>query len=271
MWPVNRFIAKLALSKTSHRSDDLIANFRLNFEMYFGLATFLFLFPYAINHLFQQRYMMAAFTLAIVSLSSGNSISILRCRIPIIPFAYFYALILATLTGGLFLQGASIIFWYYPFAFIILSIAGHRQARIMLALSVVVLVPTVFYTVGAGLAARFAVTYIMVCVFGDIVVKLLDTAQRQQALLAITDPLTGALNRRSLLTSLGNAAESCRRGIGTASLIAIDIDHFKNVNDTMGHRAGDEALKGVVATLLGRKRKLDKIFRTGGEEFIVLA
>ena len=251
--------------------DDLIANFRLNFEMYFGFSTFLLLSPYVINHFIQGRLMMTVFTFTIVFLSSVNSISIFRHRVEIIPFTYFFVLILTVLAGGLILQGSSIIYWYYPFAFIILSIAKHRQARIMLALSILVFVPAVFLATDTGIAARFGATYIMVCVFGDIVVRLLDKAQAQQALLTLTDPLTGAFNRRSFLSTLGDAAESCRRGIGTASLIAIDIDHFKQINDTLGHKAGDEALKNIVASLTLRKRKLDKVYRTGGEEFVVLA
>ncbi len=266
MWPPDIFSVP-----EKPQSDDLIANFRLNFEMYFGAATFMLLFPYGINHLLQNRFVMAAFTLSIVFLVAANSYSILRRRRKVFPFVYFYLLILTTLASGLFLQGSNIIYWYYPFAFIILSIAEAQQARIMLILSIIILVPTVFYTAGSGITARFSVTYIMVCVFGDIVVRLLDKAQQQQALLAITDPLTGALNRRSLLSSLDKAAESCRRGLGNASLIAIDLDYFKKINDTQGHKVGDEALQGVVDTLLQRKRKLDDVFRTGGEEFLVLA
>jgi len=265
MWPLK------ILRPLPSDDEDLIANFRLNFEMYFGLSTFLLLLPYVINHLLQCRFMMSALTFAIIFLSSGNTLSIFFRRVQIFPFAYFFILILTTLAAGLVLQGETIIYWYYPFAFIILSIAEHRQARIMLGLSILVFVPAVFYSADTGIAARFSVTYLMVCVFGDIVVRLLDKAQAQQALLTLTDPLTGALNRRSLLTTLGNAGESCRRGIGTASLIAIDIDHFKKINDSLGHKAGDDALKAIVAALLLRKRKLDKVFRIGGEEFVVLA
>ncbi|OUS17224.1 hypothetical protein A9Q88_05200 [Gammaproteobacteria bacterium 50_400_T64] len=266
MWPF-----RIKHPSSPPQDDDLIANFRLNFEMYFGFATFLLLSPYVINHLLQHRFIMSGLTFAIVLLASGNSLSIFRHRQQIIPFAYFFTLILTVLTAGLILQGGTIIYWYYPFAFIVLSIAEHRQARVMLVLSILVFVPAVFLTIDAGIAARFSVTYLMVCIFGDIVVRLLDKAQTQQALLTLTDPLTGALNRRSFLSTLGDAAEGCRREIGSASLVAIDIDHFKEVNDTLGHKAGDEALKNIVKTLLMRKRKLDRLFRTGGEEFIVLA
>lgn len=250
--------------------EDLVASFRLQFNLYFGLTTFILLSPFVVNHFIAGRVVMALSTLFIVLIAAVNSVSIYRRKKQPIPFAYFYVLIMATLTSGLFLQGESIIYWYYPFAFIVLSSVEHRQARIMLFLSLAILVPTAFYTIDPAIAARFAATYLMVCLLGDVVVALLDRTQQQQAKLAITDPLTGALNRRSMLPEINDAAEGCRRGLGTASLLTIDIDHFKNINDTFGHQAGDDVLKTVVETLLQRKRQLDKLFRTGGEEFTML-
>ena len=251
--------------------ENLVASFRLQFNLYFGLATLILLSPYAVNHFIAGRVAMALFTSLIVLITAVNTVTIYRHKRQPIPFAYLYALIMVTLVAGLFLQGESIIYWYYPFAFIVLSSVEHRQARIMLFVSFALLVPTAFYTIDPPIAARFAATYLMVCVLGDVVVALLDRVQKQQAALAITDPLTGALNRRSMLTHIENAAESCRRGLGTASLLTIDIDNFKHINDTFGHHAGDDALKAVVDTIIQRKRKLDNLFRTGGEEFTMLA
>ena len=251
--------------------EDLVANFRLQFNLYFSLTTVILLSPFTINHFIAGRVVMALSTLFIVSVAAVNSVSIYRRKKQAIPFAYFYVLIMATLASGLFLQGESIIFWYYPFAFIVLSSVGHRQARILLFISLAILAPTAFYTIDPTIAARFAVTYLMVCLLGSLVLSLLDKVQQQQATLTITDPLTGALNRRSMLSEFEDAAEGCRRGLGTASLLTIDIDHFKQINDTFGHQAGDDVLKAVVDTLLQRKRQLDKLFRTGGEEFTMLA
>jgi diguanylate cyclase (GGDEF)-like protein len=58
--------------------------------------------------------------------------------------------------------------------------------------------------------------------------------------------------------------------LGSATLVAIDIDHFKQVNDTLGHDAGDRVLQNLAEILLQRKRRLDYVFRTGGEEFVIL-
>ncbi len=88
--------------------------------------------------------------------------------------------------------------------------------------------------------------------------------------LATTDPLTGAGNRRTLDESL---AEVCRRRRETgtpSSLLLIDIDHFKRINDTLGHAAGDDVLKELVAICRANVRAADAVIRFGGEEFVVV-
>jgi len=88
---------------------------------------------------------------------------------------------------------------------------------------------------------------------------------------ALQDPLTGLYNRRHLDDRLGSeVAASLRHGRALA-LLMIDIDHFKVVNDSSGHLAGDEALKMVAFVLRGAVRKEDVLARYGGEEFVVIA
>ena len=87
---------------------------------------------------------------------------------------------------------------------------------------------------------------------------------------AMTDPLTGAFNRRYMDGCLATAIERRNRTGEPASLLMIDVDHFKRINDTFGHSGGDEALKRLVALIAGRARKLDVLFRVGGEEFMIL-
>jgi diguanylate cyclase (GGDEF)-like protein len=87
---------------------------------------------------------------------------------------------------------------------------------------------------------------------------------------AMTDPLTGAFNRRYMDACLATAIERRNRTGEPASLLMIDVDHFKRINDSFGHAGGDEALKRLVALVSGRARKLDVLFRVGGEEFMIL-
>lgn len=93
---------------------------------------------------------------------------------------------------------------------------------------------------------------------------------RELIRVAATDPLTGALNRRSFtersLAELGRA----RRYDRATSLLMIDIDRFKSVNDTHGHGGGDAVLKALVACLEERIRPSDILGRLGGEEFAII-
>jgi diguanylate cyclase (GGDEF)-like protein len=95
----------------------------------------------------------------------------------------------------------------------------------------------------------------------------LFTRMRQ---LSTQDELTGLANRRLFHTQLGMEIDRARRFEKPLSLVAIDIDHFKLLNDRHGHPVGDAALREVAA-LLGRSvRKIDTVARVGGEEFMVL-
>jgi diguanylate cyclase (GGDEF)-like protein len=88
--------------------------------------------------------------------------------------------------------------------------------------------------------------------------------------LATTDPLTGLANRRHFLGALDAEWSRFQRYYRSLSILMIDIDYFKNVNDSYGHAVGDEAIRAVAEACLQGKRKSDIVGRVGGEEFAVL-
>lgn len=92
----------------------------------------------------------------------------------------------------------------------------------------------------------------------------------QERRLARTDPLTGALNRRAFLERLRLEADRSRRRHGPLTVLYLDVDRFKDVNDRWGHAAGDRVLKLTVSTLRGEFRRTDAVARLGGDEFAVL-
>ncbi|HTV11038.1 MAG TPA: GGDEF domain-containing protein [Acidimicrobiales bacterium] len=87
---------------------------------------------------------------------------------------------------------------------------------------------------------------------------------------ATTDDLTGLANRRGLLERADLVVLSTRRSGSTCSALYIDIDHFKDINDSFGHSTGDEVIASVGRTISHRLRRGDLIGRYGGEEFVVL-
>lgn len=100
--------------------------------------------------------------------------------------------------------------------------------------------------------------------------SLLNLKNREFEELAKTDQLTGLLNRIGMRECLYDCAKRWNKNRTPFSLIMIDIDHFKQVNDTFGHDVGDEILKGTATTLQSNIRSTDYLARWGGEEFILV-
>jgi two-component system cell cycle response regulator len=99
----------------------------------------------------------------------------------------------------------------------------------------------------------------------------LEAALEENRELTITDALTGCYNRRYLDSRLAEEVVRCRRSGLPLAIIVADLDRFKRVNDTLGHAAGDELLKGIAGLLRGAMRaRIDWVARFGGEEFVVV-
>ncbi len=97
-----------------------------------------------------------------------------------------------------------------------------------------------------------------------------NAVRAQLASMVLTDPLTGCLNRRGFDQALTREIGRATRAETELSLLAVDLDHFKRVNDTWGHLAGDDVLRAVGALLVKSGRAGDVVARVGGEEFAIL-
>lgn len=98
----------------------------------------------------------------------------------------------------------------------------------------------------------------------------LAVQNRQLANAALTDPLTGLPNRRAAMEQLAQAWSAAARNQHALSVMMVDIDHFKRINDAHGHAAGDDILRKTAAALRGAVRREDTVSRIGGEEFLVI-
>lgn len=107
--------------------------------------------------------------------------------------------------------------------------------------------------------------------FGHRFSRRLQGDRTRLELLASLDALTGVPNRRALEKALQQQINGARENRFRQALVVLDIDHFKDVNDSHGHAAGDTALSDLAAILRAELRDNDKVFRFGGEEFVILA
>lgn len=88
--------------------------------------------------------------------------------------------------------------------------------------------------------------------------------------MALNDPLTGLLNRRGLSSALPMLLATAERNTSNLSIISIDIDFFKQINDSYGHKVGDGVLVAIAQTLAEESRLTDLVARVGGEEFVIV-
>lgn len=156
----------------------------------------------------------------------------------------------------------------YPAVFYILI--SRRQALI---LNLVWLAACTFFavinlTVAQSVIYSFA--HLAIWIFTETLFSLLACNEKELKQLSIRDPLTGAYNRRAMKGFLENAIMIFDRYNAVSSVIMLDIDHFKQINDTYGHKEGDQVLKQITELLRGRIRATDSLCRYGGEEFVLI-
>lgn len=87
--------------------------------------------------------------------------------------------------------------------------------------------------------------------------------------LCTIDPLTGVCNRQGMIPSLEEEHQRARRTAQPCSLVMLDFDHFKSINDSYGHRAGDQVLRTAIKFFVTALRPYDTLYRYGGEEFLM--
>lgn len=139
------------------------------------------------------------------------------------------------------------------------------------ALSAVVQLREAVVSLPDGLPAGMdAAGPVVAQVFDHVMMEAVDAASANLRSAARVDSLTGCANRRALDEELGHALASARRSGLDLTVAIVDLDGLKAVNDTEGHAAGDAALVSLVATLRSVLREADTLYRTGGDEFVVL-
>ena len=182
--------------------------------------------------------------------------------------------------------------WYALFdsyAGILLLRAGRPQmqpfrwavAAVLLAYAAFVWTRIGYAVVSTALTTSFiqdpfqAATFLFAMIFGfaiAIALALMMFREKQLELLRLaeTDPLTGTLNRQFMDKAVASGIKTARREKMPLSVVILDIDHFKAINDKYGHQVGDHVLREVARKIRDEIRGHDKAFRYGGEEFMLL-
>jgi len=158
---------------------------------------------------------------------------------------------------------------------VVLSWYGSRRAGILLSVFIVSL--TLFINLMVLGSVTFSLEYslytflrLITYILSSVLIINFRSAHNAEFVMASTDSLTGLLNHRSFYLDLANEIIRSIRYKHVFSLAYLDIDNFKNINDSIGHYKGDELLISVAKCLLSSLRKTDIIARLGGDEFAII-
>jgi diguanylate cyclase (GGDEF)-like protein len=227
------------------------------------------LLPFTLDHLTNSRWLLGTLIGFAQAVLLVDGLAILRGKRAPVPYEALACALSIVVCLSVSLQGINGTFWSYPTLFICYLIL-RRGAALAVSLALLVAVCAIaLWKLGIPIALRLAATLALTLVMINVLMDVIDQLQRALHRQAITDALTGAFNRRHFDSELQRLS-AAGPGASPCALLAIDIDHFKRINDTYGHGAGDEVLRRVAAEITSRKRSTDMLFRTGGEEFILL-
>jgi diguanylate cyclase (GGDEF)-like protein len=226
--------------------------------------------PFAVIRIANADWMMAAVDTIIIAGFAFLGISVLRPRR--VRFASLSMAILCVVgvLTTVYIRGEHQIYWAYPALLATFYLAKPGEAVLISTLTIIALVPALVPRMDAIILTTTFVTLIATSAFAY-AFAFLSRGQRDQLLqLARKDPLTGAGNRRALDEKLLEVCAARTRSNTPSSLLLIDIDNFKEINDEFGHAIGDQILIRLTEIIELRIRVTDSLYRIGGEEFVVV-
>lgn len=236
-----------------------------------ALVALVFVTPFSIYNFALGRYILGLGSLFVVLILAVCAWNGLHGRYsPLLILLALMPVITVSLGFTIHQQGLIGVLWCYPAVISFYFMLPERQAWGANIVLLTMALPMSWLYIDAALAARLTATLLCVSAFSAIFVRVISLQQQELQALAMTDSLTGLANRVLLHSSLEHAVQQHERRHSPMTLLTLDLDNFKVINDTLGHDAGDQVLRGVGKLLQRRIRRSDKVFRLGGEEFLVL-
>lgn len=228
--------------------------------------------PFALYRLAHQDWAVATLDVFLVLAMSSLFAYVFHTRATAIPALIMALVSLATVFTTIVLKGVDQLLWLYPALTVSFFLIPPRTAALLSTILLVSLGVVIQDRLSVFLALELYISATATLVFSYVFADRMRKQQQQLKELATLDPLTGAGNRRAMEQSLLDIITMQRRDSSRpATLILMDLDKFKIINDSLGHAKGDDMLKTFAQCVQNRIRQSDKLYRFGGEEFIVVA
>lgn len=250
-------------------------DFQLSIISLMGLFGILGISPYAVYRLAEGNYLVAAADTIIVLSTLFAVLYAWRTGDTVKPGIYLAGIFSVGATLIVINLGVNGLFWIYPLILFNFFMVSPGRAWVITALVLTALVAHALFLPGTVFDSHyqmvsFLVTSMMASALTFIFAYRTRSQRDQLQTLASHDPLTGARNRRAMNEELKIAVSTHRRHGNSYGVLVMDLDHFKQVNDSYGHQAGDQVLVEFVELIKDSSRQEDRLFRFGGEEFLLL-
>jgi diguanylate cyclase (GGDEF)-like protein len=251
-------------------ADDVVSQFtgKVAHRIYWGAV--LVTLPLTIIQAFEGKWLMLAWLCAFLCYTSITALRVKRLSKRRGRHIIFITLLCAAVMYSTLVNGIHGLLWAYPVMASIAFLLSWRLAIVVAVTFVILLTSVSLYTIEPDVAWRSLVSLLVLMILTLTLVRLLTRMQRHFTELAVTDTLTGVYNRKQLQTDLEQLVALKARHGRAISAALCDIDYFKDVNDKYGHFDGDRLLIQAAQLIKSNFRASDKVFRVGGEEFVIL-
>jgi len=257
------------MSQLTNNSD--IPDFLMKSTLGCVAASLFILTPFSVNNLIQGRYFIGVFTMGLTILSLVNLFICLRGKYPekLNLFGMTPAIILA-IAFTTHELGVIASYWAFMGVLAFYFLLPENKAKIANIVFIAIMFPVAWNVLETPVATRFFAVLLGVSFFAFLTMREITKQHYMLREQATTDPLTGLYNRSLLQNSLEHAIHQNSRTKSAMSIIMLDLDDFKTINDEHGHDVGDSVLQSLSEYLEKSFRGSDMLFRIGGEEFLAL-
>ena len=226
--------------------------------------------PFAILRFAQAQWIPAIVDTVIVLGLSSLGIYVYRTQRATFASIAISIVRMAGVLTTVYVIGPQQINWIYPGLMATFYLLRPREAIALALTTMAALMPALLSSASTLATSTVLITIVMMSAFAY-AFSLITNRQREQLIqLATKDPLTGAGNRLGLDDKMTEVVNKFDRNTLPASIMLLDLDHFKKVNDVHGHAVGDQILQRITEIVNMRIRITDSLYRVGGEEFIVV-
>lgn len=226
--------------------------------------------PFAIYRLIKAQWLHAIIDFGVLLVVAGIFIYVLRTgqvRIPsrILSLAYLSGVVAIN-----YVVSPSLIYWAYPTMAAIYFLLKPVEGLVINSIALCALLPALISGHSTLEMSGLLITLILNNSFAFLYARFSQQHQHMLARMATVDALTGVGNRALFVEDISHSIAEKQRFDTELSLIMMDLDHFKQINDKHGHLTGDAVLINLMDLCRERIRGIDRIYRIGGEEFAIL-